>query len=354
MICVNARFVTQNLTGVQRFALEISKELKRIDNNIIFVAPKSEIINDLYKDLKIVYIGNHKGYIWEQIDLYRFLKKNNSPLLINLCNTAPVFYRNKISTIHDVTFVKYPKMYSFVFRMVYKFLIPFIIHTSRHIFTVSEFSKKEILSCYHVKEDKIDVVYNAVASKFSKELDKSLRTPQYFLAVSSIKENKNLLCVLNAFICIQDKLPNVNLYLVGDMKNNNFSKIDISKYFKNNRIKFLGRVSDEKLIKLYSNAIAFIFPSFYEGFGIPVLEAQSCGCPVISSNSSSLPEVLNNSALYFDPTNQVDLQKNMIKIYVDSVLCKDLEKKGYENVCRFSWRSGAEKIHLCISHLKQI
>ena len=104
----------------------------------------------------------------------------------------------------------------------------------------------------------------------------------------------------------------------------------------------LGRVADDELIRFYSNALAFIFPSLYEGFGIPVLEAQACGCPVISSNSSALPEVLGDSAILCNPTKENDFTKAIIRIAQDKVMSESLVRRGYENVKRFSWEKSAE------------
>ncbi|HAT3731671.1 TPA: glycosyltransferase family 4 protein, partial [Serratia marcescens] len=117
-------------------------------------------------------------------------------------------------------------------------------------------------------------------------------------------------------------------------------------------IKFLGRVSDEELVKLYSNALAFIFPSFYEGFGIPPLEAQACGCPVASSNRASLPEVLSDSVLYFSPDDEEDIIKAMELLINDQVIRSDLIERGFRNVKRFSWDNSAKKLNDLIISLE--
>ena len=139
-------------------------------------------------------------------------------------------------------------------------------------------------------------------------------------------------------------MPDVNLYIIGDLSDKNFKAIDIERYKENPNIKFLGRVSDDELIKYYSNAKGFVFPSLYEGFGIPVLEAQACGCPVISSNTSSLPEVLQDSALFSSPMDSDSFAENMAKIVSDNDLRNSLIEKGYQNMKRFSWEVSAKKI----------
>ena len=171
----------------------------------------------------------------------------------------------------------------------------------------------------------------------------------YFLTVSSLNYRKNFITVLQAFSNFCEKNQEGNLYIVGDLKCDSFQGVDIQIYKSNKRIKFLGRVSDDDLIDYYRNAIAFIFPSLYEGFGIPVIEAQACGCPVISSDSSSLPEVLGESALFCNPLDANRFTELMNSIYNDNYLRTSLIIKGYENVKRFSWDESTNKIIELIS-----
>lgn len=171
----------------------------------------------------------------------------------------------------------------------------------------------------------------------------------YFLSVSSLNYRKNFITVLQAFSIFCDSNQYGNLYIVGDLKCDSFNGVYIQEYKSNDRIRFLGRVSDDELIEYYRNAVAFVFPSLYEGFGIPVIEAQACGCPVISSNSSSLPEVLGESALTCNPLDVNRFAELMNDIFNDNDLRKKIIAKGYENVKRFSWNESAKKIVELIS-----
>lgn len=233
--------------------------------------------------------------------------------------------------------------YSRSFRMVYNFLIPQLCKRVKHVLTVSNFSLEEITSYYNVPKDKFSVVYNAVDSQFTQVKDEQLQGEKYFVAVSSVKENKNFPMVVDSFNKLQQRLPEAKLYIIGDLKDKNFGNIDLN-VEDNPNIVLLGRVSDEDLIRYYSNATGFIFPSYYEGFGIPVLEAQACGCPVISTNSSSLPEVLWDSAILADPDDVDAFADGMYKVATDAELRANLIKKGFENVSRFSWEDSARKI----------
>lgn len=351
-IIVNARFLTQRLTGVQRFAIELSLQLKRmLGDKVVFVSPYNIIQTEIAKSLDVEAIGRYTGYLWEQMELPKWLKRHGMPKLLNLCNVAPLYYRNNYVVIHDITWVRYPNAYSGIFRMLYNFMIQRLCHNAKHLFTVSEFSHFEISHFYGIPLKKISVVYNAVDSKFSPVIDEQLRSEHYFVAVSSLKENKNFPVVLKSFKRVQKRLPEVKLYIIGDLQDKNFKTVDLTEYMLNSQIRFLGRVSDEDLIRYYSNAIAFIFPSFYEGFGIPVLEAQACGCPVISSDCSSLPEVLHKSALYNSPLNIDGFTDKMIQLATDDVLRTDLIQQGFENIKRFSWENSAKKLLIFLSEI---
>ena len=336
-IVINCRFLNQKITGVQRFGIEITKELVKLSNNIICVSPRNILYDDLAKALKVQRIGFNTGHLWEQLDLPLFLIKSNA-VLINLANTGPVFYFNKIITLHDILFIRYPNTFSWSFRLFYKNLIPLLLKTSKDIFTVSEFSKSEISSYYNIRKDRITIIYNSVNSQFYPTPKSNCE--KYILAVSSVAPHKNFHNLIKAFSIIKNK--NVKLYIVGH-QNNNFKQIDIDHTtFK--RINFLGRVNDQQLNDLYSNAICFVHPSFYEGFGIPPIEAQSCGTAVISSNAASLPEIGLDSFLYVDPKNINDIAKKIQILIQDKHLQRKLINKGYENVKRFSWKKSAEKI----------
>lgn len=350
-IIINARFLTQPITGVQRYSVEISRELKKIysENDVIFVAPNNIIHQTIAKELNVEIVGTHTGHLWEQIDLPLYLNRMGNPLLLCLANTAPLFYRNKISTIHDVAFKVYPETFSKTFLYFYLCIIPQIIRKSRHIITVSEFSKKEIQKYYHIEGDNISVIYNAVSGDFRPSAINSENINPYFLAVSSVNYRKNFLAVLKAYELFKKNTNSkYKLLVIGDLSNDNFNKVDISHYINNPDIVFCGRVSDKELIEYYSNAIAFLYPSLYEGFGIPPIEAQACMCPVLCSSIEPLKEVLGKSALYADPYSIVDIAKKM-EMMMNSDYKDELKLLGKENLLRFSWNKSAWKLQEILS-----
>ena len=341
-LVVNARFLTKPITGVQRFAIEISRRLRNYLDDVSFVSPKNIVHRELFSELGAKVVGSHTGYLWEQVDLVRYLRKMNSPLLLNLENTAPIWYRYKITTLHDIGFIRYPEFYARSFSTFYRLFTPFVVKTSIKIITVSEFSKNEIITKYKLPSSKVEVIYNAVNEKFHPLINEKKYKENYILAVSSLNRRKNFEGLLLAFSKLSNE--NVKLYVVGE-ENRVFGKGGIKEELRNvPKVRFLGRMDDDRLIELYSNALFFVFPSFYEGFGLPPLEAQACGCPVIVSNRSSLPEIYKDTALYCDPDDVEDIKNKMKMLIERSDLREDLREKGLFNVKRFSWDLSAKKL----------
>mgnify|MGYP005853213397 FL=1 len=278
--------------------------------------------------------------MWDQYSLLKFLKEENNPLIVNFSNTLPIFYKNKIVTIHDIIHLKYPVSYSY--RKYYEITFPLMIKNAKHIITVSEFSKNEISNHFSINLNKISVVYNGVDEKFKPK--KMQNQERYLLGVSSVAYHKNFVKLIEAFLLLKDK--DVKLYIVGGFNTKIFGKdsLEILNIVKNNKnIVFLGRVSDDKLVELYSNAICFVYPSLYEGFGIPPLEAQSCGCPIVISDIPVFREIYRESAMFFNPYNPEDIAQKIIKVINDSSLREKLRQKGFENAKQYKWESSAKQ-----------
>ncbi|MFI8418287.1 glycosyltransferase family 4 protein [Serratia sp. NPDC078593] len=350
MLYVNARFLTQEMTGVQRFSEEISLALNELRDDIVFVSPPGILREDIAEKLKVRIVGERGGHLWEQVDLPRYLNSQGKPLLLNLCSTAPIFYKNKIVTHHDITYKRYPQSFSKKFRLFYNLFTPFMLKGSRHLITVSNFSKSEICQVYKYPQDKISIVYNAVSDLFKEHANSDIKSERYLLAVSSPNFHKNFHGMIKAYAQLNH--PDLTLKIIGKASGVFLPQMFESQVLGNDKVQFLGRVDDRELIELYSNALAFVFPSFYEGFGIPPLEAQACGCPVISSNAASMPEVLADSVLYFKPDNDDEIAEAMKKVISDEELRNELSKKGSENIKRFSWVYSAGVISDLVNRLK--
>jgi glycosyltransferase involved in cell wall biosynthesis len=343
-IYINSRFLTQKITGSQRFAIEISRQLKKILPEARFVSPKNIIHYDIAKELEVESFGKLTGHLWEQIELPLYLRKKGSPLLLNLVNTAPIFYKNKMVVIHDISWKHFPDAVSKKFYLWYKFLIPKISKTSKSIFTVSNFSKKDISEGLNVDINKFEVVYNAISENF-KFLN--ISREKIILSVASLQPYKNLEGLIKAFIVLKNKNKffDFKLVLVGGYNKKVFAKTNVFELSKNREdIVFTGYLPDEKLVEYYNRASLFVFPSFFEGFGLPPLEAMACGCPCVVSNAASLPEVCGDAVVYCNPYDPEDIARAMYEVLNSEDLRNYLVQKGFERVKMFSWEKTAREI----------
>ena len=190
---VNARFLTRRITGLERYAIEISRQMKKIRPSLSFVAPKNILHESIAEELGVERYGKLTGHLWEQIELPVFLRRKNNPLMLNLVNTGPLWYRNQITVIHDIAFLRNPEWFSRSAAMWFKFLVPRVINASSLIVAQSAFTKSEIVEFLKLPEEKIFVVYPGISEIFSAprqaRLKKSILT---ILAVSTLEPRKNL------------------------------------------------------------------------------------------------------------------------------------------------------------------
>jgi len=313
---INGRFLSQPLSGVQRYAIQICLALKELGVNVQIVAPKSAASHPLAGVFKPTFTGKTSGHLWEQTELVAYLRRHKSPPLLNLCNTAPLFYSNQVVTFHDLAFMRCPKWFSKKFQLLYRFLIPQLAKRSRHILTVSEFSKSEIIQLLHQSPSKISVVRNAAtdlgALGSTNEQKFNFQSQDYILALSSINPRKNLATLLDAHAQLiqRHKIP---LVIVGEAARSYANCNDINSAMQNCNIIHIPRVDDDELASLYKKAKLFVYPSLYEGFGLPPLEALYYGCLPLVSDIPPHREVCQDQAIYFDPLSAEDLLKGFEK-----------------------------------------
>jgi glycosyltransferase involved in cell wall biosynthesis len=340
-VYINGRFLTSRLSGVQRSAYELVKAL----DNVISKDPdkyktlsfkliySGKIINAI--ELKCIQLYNKgvlKGNLWEQLELPLYTAGS---LLVNLCSIAPLIKSKQLVLIHDASFFVNKDFFSKSFRAWYQTAIPVLGKISRHIVTVSNFSKNELVKYARIKPNKITVIPNSADhilrfkdpdDQFKEKIN--LLKP-YCLAVSNLGANKNFHGLAKALALIDFKKYTMVIAGGGLSALKNEPAADNATY--------LGYVSDEELKYLYENASLFIFPSFYEGFGIPPLEAMISGCPVIASNTTSIPEVCGDACAYFDPKDAMDMAANINALVNDSERLAQLKIKGYERAAMYSW-----------------
>lgn len=337
-VVVNGRFLTHTPTGVQRFAREITRALAEL-RPVIVLAPPGDLI-DAELGAEVVQVGRGGGHLWEQVWLPHHLRHLGSPLLLGLANTGPVTYRRQIVTCHDIIWVRHPESFARSFRLLYAAMTPPLLQRSLGVLTVSAFSAREIAEHFGLDPRRITVVPNAVSPDFRADGPAHDDGTPYVLAVSSPNRHKNFDALMAAFDSA-DLTHIRRLVIVGHQARAFDTRPDPAS---SPRTRFVGRVDDDELQRLYRGATAFAFPSLYEGFGIPPLEAQRMGTPVLAARSASLPEVLGDSALWVDPLEVDDIRRGLEALDRDPALREDLARRGRANEARFSWSSSARRV----------
>lgn len=298
VIYINARFLGQTITGVQLYAREICRHLSQREScRFVLIAPTGTLLPPEMSHLDFVTIGKTKGYSWEQIELPGYLKKRGSPLLINLCNTAPLLYKNQFVTIHDLAFLHHPEWFSKSFAAVYKFLIPRIAKRARKVITVSQTIKRQLINQMHIKQQDICVIGNGLQNDVLQSNAEGVKEKILF-TVGSINPRKNLRTLIQAF-----ELANPADYklVICGAGNHVFGKEKMKVSTPN--IIFAGYMDNATMITHYKKAEVFISLSLDEGFGIPVLEAAYFNCKLLLSDIEVYQELYGEMATFINPTD---------------------------------------------------
>tara|TARA_B100001093_G_scaffold248933_2_gene238350 strand:- start:1653 stop:2777 length:1125 start_codon:yes stop_codon:yes gene_type:complete len=291
-------------------------------------------------------------YIWFELRIPKILKKINADIFVSpdgflsLSSKTP-----SLAVIHDLNFEHYPKDLKFSHRLFYRYFFKKYAKKANQIATVSEYSKKDICEKYNIEPSKINVCLNGVSSIFHPiGLSEQLNIKKtysngldYFLFVGALHPRKNISRLFQAFDTFKQKTKSANKLLI--VGNKMWWNQDLQKAFEktsfNHDIKLLGRKNQIELNNLYASALALCFVPYFEGFGIPVLEAMKCGCPVITSNCSSIPEVAGNSAILVNPLKVEEICQAMCRIDGDNQLRSKLSAMGEARADKFKWESTA-------------
>lgn len=358
-ICyINGRFLTQAATGVQRYAEELVKALDILietgaidasDISFTLLTPQRTRKTLALKHIEARHVGRLSGHLWEQIDLPRYTRDG---FLINLCNTAPLFKRHQMVTIHDAGIVVMPGAYSYAFRTWYRLVLSRLGKTAERVITVSDFSKNELIRHFGIPADKILPIHHGrqhidtvSADDYIIERAELNRRP-FLLAVSSLNLRKNFHAVLLAL----EKLGTVDFDIV--IAGGANPKVFGSRYVNlPKHIRYLGYVTDGELKSLYHHAAAFIYPSLYEGFGLPPLEAMTCGCPVIVSDIPPHREVCGDGAIYCNPNSPDDIARKITIVMTDPDLRRRLVADGKKRAKGFSWQKTADTFYHALDNL---
>jgi glycosyltransferase involved in cell wall biosynthesis len=260
-----------------------------------------------------------------------------------------------VSTIHDLSFEYYPECFTKKALMLNRILIPYTAKISDKIITVSNYSKSDIVNRYKIDSNKVVVTYNGVDKKFKRLKnymenksyinDKYNIPKDYILVVGNLQPRKNISRLLNVYIQLKKNIEGFDhkLLIVGRKA---WLFNDIFKNIRDNGLVddviLTNFVTDEELVKIYNAADVFVYPSIFEGFGLPPLEAMACGTPVITSNTSSLPEVVGESGIMFNPFNEQEIYDQLKKVLFDKDLKSQLSEYGEIRAKHFSWENTAK------------
>jgi glycosyltransferase involved in cell wall biosynthesis len=256
----------------------------------------------------------------------------------------------QIITIHDINFEHYPKDVPRIARIYFQYFFPKFAKKAKHILTVSNYSKADISKTYSIAEQKISVVYNAPNSLYKPISDQDKLAVKkefcfdsdYFLFVGSIHPRKNIQRLIEGFALAKNDLNDLKLVIVGSaMWKDKF--LTIPKEIEKD-VLFLGHLSLENLTKVTASAFALTYVPYFEGFGIPLVEAMKCGVPILAADATCLPEVAGNSAVYCNPFDINSIANGMIELYGNKNLREELSQNGLKRSQEFSWNQSAEKV----------
>lgn len=331
-------------TYIKNLVSEIS-EINKKDNFILYGMNNEFLISNNMENIQ----ANIPIYtVKEQLLFYKMVTETKLDLLHVPHYNIPVLYRGKIvTTIHDIIHIKFPQFLPNKFAYYYaKNMLNIAVKKCDKIITGSENTKKDLIEHFNADEKKIEVIYYGVSKKINRVNDINLIesfkdkyniTKRYILYVGNVMPHKNILGLIEAFRNVYKINQNINLLIVGKYHKS------MGKIQEDEGIIFTGFVSDFELSLAYSGASLFVFPSLYEGFGLPILEAMQYGIPVICSNTSSIPEVAGKAALLFNPYDIEDISKAILDVLNNENLKYKLIEKGYERTNMFDWKKSAER-----------
>ena len=335
-----------NRSGVEWVAWYVIDSLKKTARNELVVLYTREKLKSDMLPLPEMWKSSVLRWpripLWTQIRLSLQLAQDKPDVFFSPGYTLPLWHPKKsVAMIHDLGFVHAPELYSWWQRIFYRFILAYTLKTASHIITPTEFTKQDILARFNISESAISVVPLGVRLKTEyKSLNKEAEKP-YILYLARLTAKKNVFGVVKAYKNLREKKGVTHKLILAGKPDVGWKKVE--KYIAENslteHITVTGYVSEEEKWALLKNASVFVFPSFFEGFGIPVIEAMVAGTPVVTSNTTCLPEIVGDSALLVDPKDTNAIVENVYRVLTDTELSKDLIKKGLVQAEKFDWKN---------------
>ncbi|MBU1992373.1 MAG: glycosyltransferase family 1 protein [Patescibacteria group bacterium] len=359
-IGIDCRMYSPAFTGIGRYVLELTENLFKLDKQneyvLFFNNPEYKYFKPPNERVKKVLVDAGHYSFAEQTTFLKKLNKEKLDLMHFTHFNAPLLYNKPfIVTIHDLTLTLFPgqKMTNFTHRMAYHAVIKHAVKKAKHVIAVSNNTKNDLGKFLKADTNKVSVVYEGIAPEFKPIKGHKLELVRgkydiqkpFLLYTGVFRSHKNLVNLVKAFAVIRKNYKlDIQLVITGrEDKYYPEVKNTIEQLGLQNEIVMPGLVPEEDLISLYSTATIYVFPSLYEGFGLPPLEAMQCGTPVVCSNASCMPEVCGDAVLFFNPNDLSDIAEKVHTLYKDKNLQKKLIKKGLEHVQKFSWEKMAKE-----------
>ena len=356
-IAVTAEWIGASAGGPERYVKNLISEFARADVDNSYQVLVSHDMPPAWKNSLggracFDYVGRSRWYA-VPVGMPLKLLGSQADLLHATYVAPPLCPKPFVLTVHDLGFEIHPEFFPPLVRHRLSLLMRHGVRRAANIIAVSEETKRTLIDYYDVEASRITVTPNGVEAPFFEpedEGDVQIRTgynlpPDYILYVGKLQARKNIAQLLRAYALLrQSREDTPQLVLVGQrtwLADEIYSVLDELKL--HDAVCFTGHVPDEHLAAIYRGALVFVYPSLFEGFGIPLLEAMACGVPVACSNVSSLPEVVGDAALQFDPLDAEDIADKIAKIIDDSTLRSSLIARGHKRAAQFTWENTAQK-----------
>jgi len=359
-IVVNASIVDHVRSGLGVYSVNLIQELQALHDDLIVYTSCPEIwqtnlanVRKISRDVQPSrgQKGHFRRIIWTQFFLPLRLLADRASLLLSPLPEGMLFpCVPQVVIIHDVLPLHFPQEYPRQ-HYYFRYWVPRLLRMSRAIVAVSEHTRRDLMRCYGIEMDRICVIpagYDKTQYQPGIEIEEVKRKyglTSYLLYVGNLLPHKNIRRLLQAFGRIAGRIP-FQLIIVGKKDSRYYPALEAEVEALNlqNRVQFLDYVVTAELPSLYAGAEFLIFPSLYEGFGLPPLEAMACGTPVIVSNVSSLPEVVGDAALLINPYDVEEMARAMTRVLSEKGLSESMRRKGLERAKGFSWESAAKNL----------
>jgi len=359
-IGIDAHMAEREGTGNCTYTQQLLKNLAEIDQRneyVLYVTDRTQAFYSFFK--------NRRNFTIKELTLkstwfrtiFSLAKETYADAIdvLHVTYFAPPWHQGKlVVTIHDLAIYHYPIHFGFLEKTRFKIWVPYSARRAAKVITVSKFTKNDLAQTYCLPASNIEAVYNGVGENFRPVSQSSQReiilkkykiSNPFIFALGRLNSRKNLNALILAFHHLSSSTPIPHSLIIAGK--NDYRSSEIGSFIQNlnleRKVKMVGYVPDEELPAFFSSAVCFVFPSVFEGFGLPVVEAMACGCPVISSNTSAIPEVIGDAGILINPYDTGEISQAIFKMISDDRLRSKLREKGLKRAKLFSWKETARR-----------